>query len=437
MLAIAADALYAAVRRRGTTRHLAAVIISCVVCALLLLPALIWFYLRFASMQAAIAPVEVGALLIYVVLWGWGLPLGVSVVYVLFAPPRARLQRGRLARTDPATPIFSLPLHPPGTAVPFVFDADTPWGWLEHCNGRFQGQRLALTRLAVTLGRGEENDIWLDDDLASRYHAELVWERGRVYVTDCNSLNGVVLNGRRIRGSAPLQSGDLLEIGTHRFRFELATPRRSADEEDDPLLRHVLRSVRQQSETAEPGLPVTPPPLRPLGQPGEEEAVLPGVAASPQVVDTAEMDTLALPQLQTPPVEAHVFLICSGPLAGRSFTCERSLLTIGRGPECEIVIDDPSLSRRHAQVLRRPDGLYVQDLVSRNGTSVNDEPLTAPRPLQAGDLIRAGSVLIQYLPVLAAPRPPQSGTAPQPQSQAAPLFRGAPLQLPMRPPDPW
>ncbi len=272
MFAIAVIALYTAVRRRGTTRQLAWAIVTCVISALLLLPALAWLNWRFAGIQASLSPAEVAGALIYVALWGLLVPLSATLVYCLFTVPRlstasAQLPRQRTTRVNPAR-IVEPPRHQPGLTAPYVYGEDAPWGWLIYRAGNFQGQRLALKRAIITLGRGEDNDIWLDDDMASRHHAELAWTAGQVYVTDANSLNGVLVNGQRIRGSAALEQGALLEIGAHRFLFEQAEPPATKSEQDDPLARHMgmTRSSPgwpRESETPFPPAPIdlNPAPL--------------------------------------------------------------------------------------------------------------------------------------------------------------------------------
>src|SRR5438270_4354477 len=84
MFAIAVNALYTALRKRGTTRQLASAIVACVLSALLLLPAFVWYNGRFSIEQGALSVVEVTAALVYVVLWGWIVPLGVTTTYCLF-----------------------------------------------------------------------------------------------------------------------------------------------------------------------------------------------------------------------------------------------------------------------------------------------------------------------------------------------------------------
>nr|BBH93637.1 hypothetical protein KTA_18360 [Thermogemmatispora argillosa] len=431
--------MYTALSRRGSKRQLAGALLVEGLSALLIAPALIWLYLRFIPLQPVLPQPEVAAMLAYVALCGWCLPLSAGLGYGLFASPASAAPGGTRALTPASsTPqgasrsLAHLP-HPPGVTAPFVFNADTPWGWLEHRNGRLQGQRLALTRAFVRLGRGEENDIWLDDDLASRYHAELIWDNGQVYVTDCNSLNGVFVNGQRVSGSAPLHSGDMLEIGSLRFLFELATPTRAAAPvEDDPLLRHPhpLRPVRlRKSETAPP---VTPPPLSSAWElpsevrPRAEPEGMAGVTPLPQGPATITAPSEALPAV---PAVTHLLLICNGALVGRSFVCNGPALMIGCDPACEVSIPDPSLAPRHALLLARTDSLYVQDLTD-GATLVNGEPLREPRRLESGDLLQLGAVLLQYRPLVASQRPGAPPAA-SPSAADGSLFSAA--QAPLQP----
>src|SRR5882724_12566878 len=88
MLAIAGNALYTVLRKKGTTHQLTATIITCVLSALLLLPALFWFNMRFMHTNITVSTTEVTITLIYVALWGWLLPIGASLSYCLLSTPR-------------------------------------------------------------------------------------------------------------------------------------------------------------------------------------------------------------------------------------------------------------------------------------------------------------------------------------------------------------
>ncbi len=420
---------------------------TCAISALLLLPALFWYNLRFSPAQATLPVAEIEVALVYVALWGWLLPLSITIAYCLFTQPRTTTaslpvpHQRRTTRLNEAT-AQRIPRRQPGVPAPFVFSEEVPWGWLVYRGGKFKGQRLALKRAIVSIGRDEENDIWLDDDLASRYHAELAWDDGTVYITDCDSMNGVLLNGKRIRGFAHIEQGELLEIGSHRFLFEKTLQSTEGGEQDDPLLHHVWHSINSNIHAAtrpledsdrnsaarfeaDPGGPTRNPdtqlPLPPHSMPGETPPEL--------FQDTAELEQVPP---QQPAETSGAFIMRDGPLTGQSFLLDRPVITIGRGTECAIVINDTSISRCHAQVLRQANGNYVQDLDSRNGTTVNNEPLLAPRLLQPGDIVCFGNIHLEYTPIQTArttPLPMIITPQPSPRLLSGPM----PLRLPSRP----
>ncbi len=70
-------------------------------------------------------------------------------------------------------------------------------------------------------------------------------------------------------------------------------------------------------------------------------------------------------------------------------------ITIGRGPDNTIQIDDPSVSGRHAQLLLIDERYQLKDLDSTNGTRVNSETMTDVF-LRVGDGLRFGKVEARY-----------------------------------------
>ncbi len=67
-----------------------------------------------------------------------------------------------------------------------------------------------------------------------------------------------------------------------------------------------------------------------------------------------------------------------------------STLVIGRDPVCDVCIDDPVASRRHARLLVEPDRVWIEDLGSRNGVHVNGTPISGKHLLCSGDWFRVG-----------------------------------------------
>ncbi len=75
---------------------------------------------------------------------------------------------------------------------------------------------------------------------------------------------------------------------------------------------------------------------------------------------------------------------------------EKNTLRIGRLAESEIFIDEPVVSRKHAEIYFTDNDFYVEDSGSRNGTLVNAKQVSAPTRLTIGDTIGVGSAKIIY-----------------------------------------
>jgi len=71
-------------------------------------------------------------------------------------------------------------------------------------------------------------------------------------------------------------------------------------------------------------------------------------------------------------------------------------VVIGRAPECHIPVRDILLSRRHVRFEPAGGGWIVRDLGSKNGTMINDDPLTDMAILRDGDIVRLGRVSVTY-----------------------------------------
>jgi two-component system cell cycle response regulator len=94
------------------------------------------------------------------------------------------------------------------------------------------------------------------------------------------------------------------------------------------------------------------------------------------------------------PVLVHIYP--SGPGLGACYPLDRAPVVLGRGTDCDIRINDGSVSRRHAQVEPHTDGYIVTDLQSTNGTYVNDIAAARAR-LQDGDYLRVGNCIYRFL----------------------------------------
>ncbi len=80
----------------------------------------------------------------------------------------------------------------------------------------------------------------------------------------------------------------------------------------------------------------------------------------------------------------------------RHVLADGASVTVGRGSDADLALGSTSVSRRHARLTRSGDEVRVVDLGSRNGVTVNGEPLAGERPLRSGDVVGIGNVILVY-----------------------------------------
>jgi sigma-B regulation protein RsbU (phosphoserine phosphatase) len=74
-----------------------------------------------------------------------------------------------------------------------------------------------------------------------------------------------------------------------------------------------------------------------------------------------------------------------GSAPGARYDLDSEKAVIGRSADCEVPVDAPAVSRRHAAIIREGDGYYLEDLKSRNGTLLNEQPISDRTLLKDGD----------------------------------------------------
>jgi diguanylate cyclase (GGDEF)-like protein len=72
-------------------------------------------------------------------------------------------------------------------------------------------------------------------------------------------------------------------------------------------------------------------------------------------------------------------------------------VVLGRSKGCDVVLDDPAVSRQHSFISYTKSGYRITDLGSFNSTIVNDKKVSRSRLLKPGDLIRIGHMVFKYL----------------------------------------
>jgi pSer/pThr/pTyr-binding forkhead associated (FHA) protein len=200
-----------------------------------------------------------------------------------------------------------------------------------------------LMRDEYAIGRDVLNTVRLTERNISRKHALLRRNGSGWIVRDSGSYNGCYVNGARVSGEEPLKHGDLLQLGD--YRLELV--------DDDAASR---------------------------ADPESKTATLPGRHS------------------QTIRELPNRLVMILGPTGGASFPLLDKRVVIGRGEDCDLPVNDTSVSRVHAEVHAIENGRYeVVDRDSSNGVRVNGVELKRAI-LDAGDVIELGDVQLRYVP---------------------------------------
>jgi ribosomal protein L40E len=109
--------------------------------------------------------------------------------------------------------------------------------------------------------------------------------------------------------------------------------------------------------------------------------------------EEAEEEGLGLPEGVSGPA---LIVRSGGGRAGETFTLEHERVTVGRSPECEIFLDDVTVSRKHAVIVRSNGGFGIQDEGSLNGTFVNKKRVESAE-LENGDELQIGKYRLTFL----------------------------------------
>jgi len=196
-----------------------------------------------------------------------------------------------------------------------------------------------FVRDEYTIGRDEGNAVRLTERNISRHHARMLKQGNAWKLADLGSYNGCYVNGARVVDTQGLQHGDLIQLGDYRLSVE--------DEE----------------------------------------------------VGTGRTDgVLTLPGRPGINTQADRLVMMAGPGQGQEFVLNADRMVLGRGEECDISVNHPSVSRVHAEIRRLGEGRYeFVDLGSANGIRVNGAEMPSTL-LDGRDVIELGDVFLKFLP---------------------------------------
>jgi hypothetical protein len=116
--------------------------------------------------------------------------------------------------------------------------------------------------------------------------------------------------------------------------------------------------------------------------------------ATYQVGETGELEAVELEEVVAR--GAALVIRAGGGRAGESFPIQGDRLTVGRRPDSDVFLDDVTVSRDHALIVRRGNDYYLDDCGSLNGTYVNRRRIDSHR-LADGDELQIGKYKLAFL----------------------------------------
>jgi pSer/pThr/pTyr-binding forkhead associated (FHA) protein len=249
---------------------------------------------------------------------------------------------------------------------------------------------IALTG-TLSVGRGSDCDLTLDDAEASRLHAEFVVENGQVFVEDLNSSNGTWVNGSRVSARTGLKAGDSVLIGMHTLRLFINGEGAPA-EDDATVLSHedatvLAGSASANGAAASSALPGSDMPW--ADEDTGDHTVAFAVGAQSAVPAVARQDT----------DEAHLVIIDeTGEIADvYALDSGQTVWRIGRKASCDIQLNHDTVSELHCELQNEPDkGRWrAVNSLSTNKLVVNGRECLRTY-LEEGDQIRLGAITVVF-----------------------------------------
>jgi FHA domain/zinc-ribbon domain len=129
---------------------------------------------------------------------------------------------------------------------------------------------------------------------------------------------------------------------------------------------------------------------------GERDRTRDDVTTATYVIDEATGELRPVDVGDVAAESGALVIRSGGGRVGQSFPLRGERMTIGRSPDAEVFLDDVTVSRDHAVLVRRSGSWYLDDSGSLNGTYVNRRRIDSHR-LEDGDELQVGKYKLTYL----------------------------------------
>jgi len=276
-------------------------------------------------------------------------------------------------------------------------------------SGRREQVPLADEERGLVVGRGQDADLVLDSKEVSRRHARFFVRDGALFVEDLGSHNGVYIDGNKAEGPAELRGAPKIELGdvTCSFTGSASKARVAAGASGGKAASGAVRkpAVRASAKTAAAAPEIAPAvgsaragALAARARAASQEQAKGGAATKPaRPAFTARVASAPEPQRDSGVTGLGAGAALRSLGKGGSQITLPAKATVGRGADCDLVLDDDSVSRHHAELFRDERGLYrLRDLGSANGTFIDGRAAEDGELVPEGARLRFGDVELLF-----------------------------------------
>lgn len=257
----------------------------------------------------------------------------------------------------------------------------------------YDGEMYELNMWETSIGRSNSCDVVINYDTVSRFQAVIARRNDSWYIHDLRSKSGVKVNGRKIEKKQTIKDGDILTLGSMRFRFEIA---------DDPVVKVGKKKKtkkKAQPKKAAPQQAASKPaaaPKKPAPQPKPQNGYY-SEMNKPQLnfdKKTPASYTLETPSGAKTRRAARPMVVNKD--TGETYLLHGNQVIAGTAPRSHIRLKSAECSKKHAAFVLYEDGWAIEDLGSAKGTKLNGKKVTSPQLLFDGDVISLADERLYY-----------------------------------------
>jgi pSer/pThr/pTyr-binding forkhead associated (FHA) protein len=210
----------------------------------------------------------------------------------------------------------------------------------------------------ITIGRGKECDVSIDNTAISRHHLSLALKSGIYFITDPGSTNGTFVNGNRIGVDEPISENDRVDFGKFAMQANL----------------------------------------------GEEPVEQLGSSASPDFMDMDD-ETIFVTKKQPqtlkkqfkPKIKGNQLTVIQGSATPSEFSLAGATsVKIGKDPSCDIVVCGWFVGKAQCYIIKRDSKFFLVPQNSWAGTFINGVKIKTEQQLRSGDIIRVKNSQIRF-----------------------------------------